>query len=298
MKLKFGQAALSKAYLLVSNNKVNANDPAQFKSEIEWTMYSEMTLPDLCFSFFTSFAVCAVVPLLFIIVFKSELKQASFGRLKDSIKSETVVVGAQDTTPDANFKLVRAWGKLQTSQPLRDELFGIEVTNALRLSRRVEMYQYCKKSATDQVDGSDSEEQENTQLDSAYELKFSQTLVQTEPGDFLRQNPSSFPFASCQKIAKKAHLQNFELSQEQCAKLGRFQSLKLSDKVIDAMIERIRTLREFQDYKVFLRHKNFLICRLEAKETLNEFGLPASNKKQIKYQFGDIRIFFEVVPCA
>jgi hypothetical protein len=39
-------------------------------------MFSEMTMPDLCFSFFSAFAVCAIVPLLFIIVFKSEIKQA------------------------------------------------------------------------------------------------------------------------------------------------------------------------------------------------------------------------------
>lgn len=103
-------------------------------------MYSEMTMPDLCFSFFSAFAVSAVVPLLFLIIFKSELKQASFGRLKEQIEKETVTVGAQETTPDANFKLVRTWGKLRTDQPLKDELFGIEVTNALRLSRRVEMY--------------------------------------------------------------------------------------------------------------------------------------------------------------
>ena len=110
------------------------------KSEIEWTMYSEMTMPDLCFSFFSSFAVCAVVPLLFIIVFKSELKQASFGRLKEQIEKESATIGDQETTQDANFKLVRTWGSLRSDQPLKDELFGIEVTNALRLSRRVEMY--------------------------------------------------------------------------------------------------------------------------------------------------------------
>lgn len=74
------------------------------------------------------------------------------------------------------------------------------------------MYQYCKKSSAEQVDGSDSEEQENTQLDHSYELKFSQSVVKTEPGDFLRQNPTCFPFSSCQKIAKKAYLQNFELN--------------------------------------------------------------------------------------
>ena len=89
------------------------------------------------------------------------------------------------------------------------------------------------------------------------------------------------------------------MSQEQCAKLGRFQSLKLTDKVLDAIIARIRTLREFRGYKQFLRHKNFLICRLEPpKEKLNDFGLPMASKKEMKYQFGDVRIFFEVVPCS
>jgi hypothetical protein len=71
------------------------------------------------------------------------------------------VVGSSETTPLHNFKLVQTWGKLKTSLPLRDDLFDIEVTNALRLSRRVEMYQYCKKNAGDQEAGSDSEECES-----------------------------------------------------------------------------------------------------------------------------------------
>ena len=120
-----------------------------------------MTMTEFCFNFFSVFVALALTPLVLMIIYKSEQKQARFKQLNQQLADDLVVVGAKDTTADANFKLVQAWGKLETSQPIKDDVFGLEVTNALRLSRKVEMYQYCKKSKEEDFDGSDSEEKED-----------------------------------------------------------------------------------------------------------------------------------------
>jgi len=206
------------------------------------------------------------------------------------------VVGNSDTSKDANLKLVQVWGKLQNNAPLEDETFGLEISNALRLSRKVEMYQYCKKTKEEDFNGSDSEEKEDQVVDSVYSLKFSHAPVSND--DVLRQNPKGFPINSKHRIARKAFLHNFELDQEQCAKLGKFQTLRITDELRDMMIERIRNRKEFRDYKQFFRHKNFLVCRLEPVDDYErDFGV-YKEKKSMKYQHGDLRILFEVVPCA
>lgn len=115
-----------------------------------------------------------------------------------------------------------------------------------------------------------------------------------------RQNPSSFPCMSHHWITKRARLRNFELDREQCARLGIFQPLRLTDEVRDAIIDRIRIKPEFRCFQQFFRYKDFLICRLSPKkESEDDFGfLVQKNKKQgMKFEFGDLRIMFEVVPC-
>lgn len=134
-------------------------------------------------------------------------------------------------------------------------------------------------------------------MDSVYTLKFSRAPVHSD--DVLRQNPKDFPITSRNKLARKAILCNFELDQEQCAKLGKFQTLRITDELRDMMIDRLRNRKEFRDYKQFFRYKNYLVCRLEAADNRDaEYGFPHKEKKHMKYQHGDLRIMFEVVPCA
>ena len=104
-------------------------------------------------------------------------------------------MGDKGTTSEQNYKLVQVWGKLETNLPLKDNLFELVVNNTLRLSRKVEMYQYCKKSVdhTSQ-DGSDSEEQENTSIDQEIELRFSSAPVHAEDTNSTHKNPKFFPF--------------------------------------------------------------------------------------------------------
>jgi len=191
-------------------------------NDFEWTPFKDMTLTEFGFNFFAVCVAFSLVPLLLMIIYKSERKQAQFQQLTRQLADDLVVVGNNDTTEESNFKLVQTWGKLETAMPLSDEVFGLEVNNALRLSRKVEMYQYCKKNTEDDDAGSDSEEKEDQIVDTNYILKFSHLPIVNEPSDALRQNPESFPIKSQHKIVRKAHLKNFELNQEQCAKLGRF----------------------------------------------------------------------------
>lgn len=111
------------------------------------------------------------------------------------------------------------------------------------------MYQYCRKSSKRKLyEGSDSEEIDHTNLDVDYELKFMPKLIHNDPIDVERQNPKSFPANSLEKIVKKANLNNFELDQKQCATLGSYQSMKLTDDIRDVVIERLRNKKEFSYY--------------------------------------------------
>jgi len=119
--------------------------------------------------------------------------------------------------------------------------------------------------------------------------------------DEQRQNPAIFPCSSHHWITTNAYLHNIELEQDQCAKLGKFQPLRLTDEVRDVIIQRLQSNSEFNVYKQFFRYKDFLICRLAPKKESSEEDfshLLKKNKKQgMKFEFGDLRIMFEVVPC-
>lgn len=109
-------------------------------NDFEWTSFKDMTLTEFGFNFFAVCVAFSLVPLLLMIIYKSERKQAQFQQLNRQLADDLVVVGNNDTTEKSNFKLVQTWGKLETAMPLKDEVFGLEVNNALRLSRKVEMY--------------------------------------------------------------------------------------------------------------------------------------------------------------
>lgn len=53
---------------------------------IEWTMFQEMQMTELCFSFFTFFFVLSLVPFFLMLIIKSEIKQAKYGRFREQIK--------------------------------------------------------------------------------------------------------------------------------------------------------------------------------------------------------------------
>lgn len=179
-------------------------------SQIEWTMFNEMTITELCFNFFSVFLVISLIPFFVLIILKSEAKQAEFQVLTKRIEQERVIIGDKDTTCEQNFKLVQVWGKIETELSLKDNLFDLVVNNSLRLSRKVEMYQYCKKSVEQaSQDGSESEEQENLSIDEAVELRFSSAPVHAEDTTSTHRNPKFFPFNNCEKIVRKANLHNF-----------------------------------------------------------------------------------------
>jgi hypothetical protein len=93
-------------------------------------------------------------------------------------------------------------------------MFGLTVGNVLRLRRKVEMYQFAEKPlVSESLDGSDDEEQETTNVDDKFELKFNDKLIESIPDYNHRKNPTNFPFKSQQQIVKKAMLSNFELDQ-------------------------------------------------------------------------------------
>ena len=80
-----------------------------------------------------------IAPLLFVMIYKSERKQAKFAHHYGCAQNDLASIEFDKAMPEHNFKLVCGSGELTCDYPIADELFGLSVGNALRIQRTVEM---------------------------------------------------------------------------------------------------------------------------------------------------------------
>jgi len=86
-----------------------------------------------------------VAPLIFVMIFKSERKQAKFSYQYGMAQKELVRIVFDKASAGDNFKLVSGSGDVVCEEPLIDELFGLRIQNALRIQRTVELIGYERK---------------------------------------------------------------------------------------------------------------------------------------------------------
>lgn len=87
-----------------------------------------------------------IAPLIFVMIFKSERKQARFAYQYSKAQGDIVNIHQFDkANPDNNFKLISGIGEINCDEPIIDELFGLRIQNALKIKRTVEVIQYEPK---------------------------------------------------------------------------------------------------------------------------------------------------------
>jgi|688.fasta_scaffold191251_3 hypothetical protein len=73
-----GVQSIKSSIQLLATQLIDAALDKASSSQIEWTMFNEMTITELCFNFFSVFLVISLIPFFVILILKSEAKQAEF----------------------------------------------------------------------------------------------------------------------------------------------------------------------------------------------------------------------------
>ena len=73
-------------------------------------------------------SVVIFAPLIFVMIFKSERKQARFAYQYHQAQNDMVNIKEfEKASPENNFKLINGVGEINCSEPLIDELFGLRI---------------------------------------------------------------------------------------------------------------------------------------------------------------------------
>ena len=143
--------------------------------------------------------------------------------LKEGAKA-VVSVAADTIVPGNDHKLIHLSGEVTTTESIRDPLFGLSVT-ALRLGRRVEMYQWKEDKTTETKKKLGGGEETTTRYE--YSRAWSDRPVDSSsfrhPED--HTNPSSFPVQKLTVLTSKATLGAFKIPEPIIEKMSNDQPL-------------------------------------------------------------------------
>ena len=178
--------------------------------------------------------------------------------------------------PEMNGKLVHMTGKADTKDVLADETFGVSMT-AIRLSRKVEMYQWREHSKTEEKKKLGGGVEKKTTY--TYDKAWSEELISS--AEFKEQghdNPPAMEFTSETWIAPAVSFGAFRLNERQVKRIGSAQAYAFPTS---------------------------FVCRVERAQvagTVIYVPEPATrenalNKRNVASQprIGDMRVTFEVV---
>lgn len=136
----------------------------------------------------------------------------------------TISVDANEVNSNHEQQLVHLSANVVTDEILKDKSFGIEV-NALKLRRKVEVYQWQEKLKEGATEANLSTV--------TYEKVWSDQLI--ESADFVQaqyQNPTTFQYEREDQQAQTITIGAFELSTDLIAHLQQFRPLKISQQVV------------------------------------------------------------------
>ncbi len=210
----------------------------------------------------------------FIVLWFNEGRAVKTSKGLDDGLSQVVSVDANKIDQVNSGKLIHLVGEVKTTKTLEDNEFGIS-TNALKLKRSVQMFQWTEKkeSKKDKNMGGS----EKTTSTYKYTKEWSSSLLNSS--EFKVQanhtNPHGFPFGKYTKTTDMATLGEFKLSKSLLYKLGGFEYLPLNGDNIKKL-ENAQIITEGADNSVV--NKVFI-----GKGSVSE------------PQIGDTKVFFEVV---
>ncbi len=157
-----------------------------------------------------------------------------------------ISVPADRVNPANDQKLVHLTGKATTVDTLADPEFNVSA-NAVKLRRRVEMYQWeeKKESSTRKKVGGGSE----TTTTYSYNKKWSDSVVDSsgfkEAGE--HQNPSSMPYQSSSQQAQKVTLGAFTLTSSLVGKMSDYDPLPVNDESLQKLPKDVKSKVKVHD---------------------------------------------------
>ena len=155
----------------------------------------------------------------FPVLFWNEGNSVKVAKALDEGEGACIAVESNATVdPEMEGKLVHMSGKADTKDVLADDVFGISAT-AIRLERKVEMYQWCENEETHEKKNMGGSVTRTTTY--TYEKKWCDDLI--DSGKFKEsghENPSAFEFPSAEQIASNVKFGAFRLNERQVNRIG------------------------------------------------------------------------------
>lgn len=191
--------------------------------------YREVTRDSWFSRIGNSFLGALVGLVLFVVAFPllfwNEGRAVQTARSLEEGAASVVTVPADRVDPAFEGKLVHLSAEARTDQTLSDPEFGVS-TNAIKLIREVEMYQWeeKKESETKKKLGGGTE----TVNTYRYRQTWSSRLIDSDSfKEGGHQNPGELPFESKTLIAHTVHFGAFQLSPEQVHQLDGAEALRV-----------------------------------------------------------------------
>ena len=178
--------------------------------------------------------------------------------------------------PDFEGRLVHMSGKADTQDVLSDDVFGVSAT-AIRLSRKVEMYQWVEHEKTTEkknVGGSVTKTTTYT-----YSKEWSSSVVSSDEfKEAGHDNPSAMEFDSEEKFAQNVSFGAFRLSDDQIRRIGSEQAYAFPTSFV-CKVNRVQ-----------VQGSTIYVPELATREN-------ALNNRVVSSQprIGDMRVTFEVI---
>lgn len=163
--------------------------------------------------------------LAFVLLFWNEGRAVRTAKTIDEGAHVAKSVSAEVVDAANEGKLIHVSGKTATSETLRDNEFGVQAGPAIKLARRVEVYQWKEDftSTTEKKLGGGTE----TKTTYTYIPIWKRELIDSSSFNVPAEhsNPKTKPFADTEIAAKLMMLGKFELNASQIHRIEQFKSL-------------------------------------------------------------------------
>ena len=155
----------------------------------------------------------------FPVLFLNEGNYVKMAKALDEGEGACVEVESNaEVDPEMNGKLVHMSCKAETDDILSDDTFGVS-TKAIRLTRKVEMYQWREHSKTTEKKKLGGKVEKTTVY--TYSKDWSEELIpSTEFKESGHENPGSMEFSSETKYAENVRFGAFRLNDKQVKRMG------------------------------------------------------------------------------
>ncbi len=203
----------------------------------------------------------------FPLLFWNEGRAVKTARALAEGSKKVITIDAGNVNPDFEGQLVHLSGKANTAETLTDSQFGVS-TNAIKLRRNVEMYQWKEKS---------SSSNNNKNKTYSYDKVWSKSVISSS--SFNNQsysNPSSMPFQTSILQANNVSLDAFVLPSSLISKINNYTAI-VPDSSLLASLK---------------ANPSFANLNLEQQGQQLFIGYKGSS---VNPEIGDVRVSFEQV---